>query len=406
MIHLYIGPTLSSSEPLLHSPRIRVHPPARHGDLFAPALADGDRVVLIDGVFHQSSALRHKEILAVLGRGIAVIGAASIGALRAAELALYGMVGVGAVYHAYARGEITGDDEVAVGQAPDGPQQALTVPLVNLRHMLELARTRGVVDQAHAEGLLKEFRAVYYPQRTPAAVRAVCRRAGAQDVLDWFAVRRAADRHFGDLKRADALAAVRQALRGAPAPAAPSVPETSYFRQWANAHARRRVSGLDLLTLDRVVYQQVFDPHFSRRWHAFLEDRSRHAADDSRPLAERLAEVGGLPPHRVFRPPVDLRDERVVARLLAGETLADRLAVARYARARDIARATRPGFSVGAVRSDLARGLLVQAWRVDGSRLDAEASARGLGSAVRAVDAARALVPGYLDEHKEYAHAK
>ncbi|WP_188300761.1 TfuA-like protein [Streptomyces sp. CBMA156] len=405
MIHLYVGPTLGPSESLLHHPRVRTHPPARHGDLFTDSIADGDRIVLIDGVFHQSPALRHKEILAALGRGIAVFGAASIGALRAAELAPYGMVGVGAVYGAYARGEITGDDEVAVGQAPDGPRQALTVPLVNLRHMLELARGEGVVDQTLAEDLLERFRAVYYPQRTAAAVRAMCRRADAVHFLDWLTGRRAADPHFGDLKRADALAAVHRALDDAPVPAAPAVAENSYFRQWANAHARQRVDGLDLLTLDRVAYQQVFDPRFPTRWHAFLQEHSRRAPGDGRPLDERLAEAGGLPAHRVFRPPVDLRDGRVVARLLAGETLADRLAVARYAAARDAARA-RPGFSVQAVRAGLVRVLLTQAWRVDEGRLDEEASARGLGSAVRAVDAARALVPGYFDECKEHARAR
>ncbi|MGW3183797.1 TfuA-like protein [Kitasatospora sp. NPDC001119] len=84
MNHLYVGPTLRPREPVLRHPRVRVHRPARHGDLFASSIADGDRIVLIDGVFHQSPALRHKEILAALRRGIEVFGVASTGALRAA----------------------------------------------------------------------------------------------------------------------------------------------------------------------------------------------------------------------------------------------------------------------------------------------------------------------------------
>ncbi|MGV9708646.1 TfuA-like protein [Streptomyces sp. NPDC003483] len=39
------------------------------------------------------------------GWGVKAIGAASIGALRAAELAPFGMFGVGRIYTAYARGE-------------------------------------------------------------------------------------------------------------------------------------------------------------------------------------------------------------------------------------------------------------------------------------------------------------
>ncbi|MER5985404.1 TfuA-like protein [Streptomyces sp. NPDC001787] len=405
MIHVFLGPTLSRSEPLLRDPRVLVRPPARHGDLFAPSVADGDQVVLIDGVYHQSPALRHKEILAALGRGVQVIGAASIGALRAAELAPYGMAGVGSVFDAYASGEIEGDDEVAVGQAPDGQWQALTWPLVNLRHMLELARNEGMVDRERAAVLLEAFRAVYYPQRTPAAVHAVCRQAGAPDFSEWLADWRGSDRYFGDLKRADALAAVRLALAGAPSPVVIPVPDNLYVRQWANDFARSRVAGIDLLTIDRLVYQQVFDPRFPRRWHAFLEHRSLHpGGEPGRPLSERLADAGGtLPAHRVFHPRLDLRDEQTVARLLTGETLADRRAVARYARAREADRAARPGFSISAIRSGLTRTLLSEAWKTPVGQLDAHASARGLGTAERAVDAAKRLVPGYLDECKERA---
>ncbi|MFB7126454.1 hypothetical protein [Kitasatospora sp. NPDC056273] len=57
MNHLYVGPTLRPREPVLRHPRVRVHRPARHGDLFASSIADGDRIVPIDGVFHY--ALQH-----------------------------------------------------------------------------------------------------------------------------------------------------------------------------------------------------------------------------------------------------------------------------------------------------------------------------------------------------------
>ena len=42
--------------------------------------------LIIDGSFQSQPAVRHKEILWALSRGIPVIGAASMGALRAAEL--------------------------------------------------------------------------------------------------------------------------------------------------------------------------------------------------------------------------------------------------------------------------------------------------------------------------------
>ncbi|MFD0372873.1 TfuA-like protein [Streptomyces sp. NPDC127114] len=408
MIHVYIGPTLPASEPLLDSPRLRVLPPARHGDFFDTAIRPGDTVVLIDGVYHQAPALRHKEILALLGRGVTVLGAASIGALRAAELAPFGMVGVGAVFTAYVRGQITGDDEVAVGQAPDRARDALTCPLVRLRRILELAEAAGVLDGERAARLLAGLRAVYYPQRTWAAVRAVCRRLGETAFADWLAQQRKSDPYFGDVKRADALAAVHAALGGAAAAGPVAVQredwDTTYFRRWSNAAARTRVGGQELATEDRLVYQQVFDPAFSERWAAYLEYRSRHPADGGPPmaLAERLARAtsgrNGLPADRVFHPPVDLRDKQTVALLLAGESAEDRISLVRYATALARFRRSRPGLCVESVRDDVARSLLLRVWDCTEAELHAQASARGLVSSARAVVEAKRLVPGFLEE--------
>jgi hypothetical protein len=178
--------------------------------------------------------------------------------------------------------------------------------------------------------------------------------------------------------------------------------DTTYFRRWSNAFVRARVDGLDLSTEDRLVYQQVFDPAFATTWAVYLEHRSRHPAEGGPglPLEVRLAQVtgGDLPAHRVFHPPVDLREERAVALLLAGETARDRQAVARYADAFEAEGRIRPGFTVAAVREDLARRLLQQVWQCSERDFDAEASARGLVCGAHAVAAAKRLVPGLLQE--------
>ncbi|MFG2715255.1 TfuA-like protein [Streptomyces goshikiensis] len=410
MIHVFVGPTLPRSEPQLAVPGVRVRPPARHGDLFDSALRRGDTVVLIDGVYHQALALRHKEILAAMGRGVSMIGAASIGALRAAELAPFGMLGVGAIYTSYIRGEIDGDDEVAVGQAPDGEWDALTWPVVNLRHVLHLAQAAEVVDEERATHLLEALRAVYYPQRTTAAVWAVCHRQGETDFAAWLAGRLDQNSHFGDLKRADALIAVRTALTGwvqsAETRPAPAAWETTYFRRWSNTFARTAADGLELATEDRLVYQQIFDPRFRERWTAYLEHCSLNPADGpGLPLEVHLSQLtgGDLPAHQVFHPPLDLRDEASVALLMEGETEQDRQAVARYAAALAQIHRSRPGFSTDAVRDDLTRQILLRVWQCPEADFEAEASARGLGCGAGAVEAAKRIVPGFLDESNERA---
>lgn len=153
-----------------------------------------------------------------------VIGAASIGVLRAAELSTCGMVGVGEVFRSYASGAVEGDDEVAVGQLDGGDPRSVTWPLVNLRQVLEFAVAVGTITQEKAGGVFEELRAVYYPHRSLTAVVVTSRRLGAEEFGLWLKARLAEDAHFGDVKRSDALQALNVALEldGTPAPPAVS----------------------------------------------------------------------------------------------------------------------------------------------------------------------------------------
>ena len=59
-------------------------PPAVQGSIVAAVQQfDPSVMLIIDGGFQSEPAVRHKEILWALSRGIPVIGAASMGALRA-----------------------------------------------------------------------------------------------------------------------------------------------------------------------------------------------------------------------------------------------------------------------------------------------------------------------------------
>ena len=45
--------------------------------------------------------MAHREILAAVRKGVRVVGASSMGALRAAEMDTLGMTGIGEVYRMY-----------------------------------------------------------------------------------------------------------------------------------------------------------------------------------------------------------------------------------------------------------------------------------------------------------------
>jgi hypothetical protein len=87
---VFLGPTLSHDDArdVLDAEYL---PPAAHGDVLRAALRRPRAIALVDGVFERVPAVWHKEILFALSEGIHVYGAASMGALRAAELDAFGM---------------------------------------------------------------------------------------------------------------------------------------------------------------------------------------------------------------------------------------------------------------------------------------------------------------------------
>ena len=141
-VHVYCGPTITAAEVLEIIPGASIHPPVQHGDVLRLAVRAGDTVIIIDGVFHAVAAVRHKEILDLLARGVHVVGAASMGALRAAELYPYGMTGIGGIFAAYRDGIIDADDEVAVAHTADGRQ--LSEALADIRALAAAAAADGV----------------------------------------------------------------------------------------------------------------------------------------------------------------------------------------------------------------------------------------------------------------------
>ncbi|PYS90786.1 MAG: TfuA-related McrA-glycine thioamidation protein [Acidobacteria bacterium] len=159
---VYLGPSIprAAAEQLLSAD---YRPPIRRGDL--PARCQGRTVIIIDGEFGQSLSVSPKEILQLLDQGTRVIGAASMGALRAAELYPYGMAGCGWIFEAYKAGLIIGDDEVALSYSPIDASP-LTIPLVNVRFWLKQLQAAGRLDSATARRLLRTARQIFYAERT------------------------------------------------------------------------------------------------------------------------------------------------------------------------------------------------------------------------------------------------
>ena len=168
----FAGPSLPQSD-RAEFPGVDWRSPCEAGDLLRLDAESGDSVCVIDGWFDHRPALRHKEIWELLARGIAIFGASSIGALRAAEMAPFGMVGIGEIFRGYASGRLTGDDEVALIHGPEAwDWRPLSVPLVDVRATLCHALRSGAASRDEVDALLRAAAAIHYVDRTWAEILA------------------------------------------------------------------------------------------------------------------------------------------------------------------------------------------------------------------------------------------
>jgi hypothetical protein len=255
---VYAGPTISAAEVHAVLPEAQPRPPAARGDLLAEQWAAGDVAVVIDGYFRQRRSVGHKEILRLLSAGVRVIGAASMGALRAAELAPCGMQGVGEVYRMYADGEIDGDDEVGMLHGPaERGYPAQTVALVNLRYGCRMGADLPAGSAARIVAAAKEL--PFIQRGWPELARVVG--AGDQETL------RTLERRIGsgewDLKRRDARAGLRAVhSAGPPAPVDVAFTGISEHQVLTRRSRREYLPGRWMSDVDVLTAARLFDPEY------------------------------------------------------------------------------------------------------------------------------------------------
>ena len=218
---IFAGPSLPPASRPAAEPAIEWRPPVRQGELYRAALTRPAVIGLIDGYFEVVPTVWHKEILWAMAEGIHVFGAASIGALRAAELDAFGMRGIGRIYEQFRDGVLQDDDEVAVLHGPDElGYPPLTEAMVNMRATFEEAARVGVLAPDMAAQLTAIAKSLFYKDRTHDAVlqRAAASGLSApilRAVAAWLPSGRIDQKH----RDAEALlAAIRDHLDAAPPP--------------------------------------------------------------------------------------------------------------------------------------------------------------------------------------------
>lgn len=236
---VYLGGVVSLSKAMEFLPFAVFRPPAKQGDIVSDLVNENpSRILLLEGTFRENLSVWHKELVYALQYpGVkGVYGAASMGAIRAAELDYLGMIGVGKIYEWYRDGVTEDESEVAVNfSVHKGVYRIHSVPLCDLRAAVELAGT----DRARE--FFDEMAKVYYMHRTPE----LCAKAWGGTDFPYF-----------PQKQADAEDLLANFRKHQPAPEITPEPEhlSMFFQALYERDRRIRINGVE-------VPQQHIDAH-------------------------------------------------------------------------------------------------------------------------------------------------
>jgi hypothetical protein len=240
-VYVFVGPTLPVEQARAELDAIYL-PPASEGDVHRVASRKPKAIGIVDGYFGCVPAVWHKEILWAMAQGVRVFGAASMGALRAAELAAFGMQGIGKIFQAYRDGKLEDDDEVAViHTSAERGYEPVSVAMVNIRATFEAAETAGVIQRGTRRALERIAKGLFYQERTYATIfqhALKARVSGCElDALrGWLPTGKV------DQKHEDALAMLR-AIRSWIDSGPPAGPVEYSFEYTANWEIARRRAG-------------------------------------------------------------------------------------------------------------------------------------------------------------------
>lgn len=226
-VFIFAGPSINAEDCRCVLPNTVVLPPAAAGDLYRASCEAPDAIALCDGYFDHRLSVWHKEILWALSQGIRVYGAASIGALRAAELEMFGMIGAGRIFEQFRDGLLEDDDEVAViHESAERGYKASSEALVNIRATLELAEQHGIVSANSARRLVTVAKTIHYADRNYKRLVGEARHAELPDAELVALERFLRNQVPVNQKRLDAITMLQRIQsdfdRGIPAPAKPN----------------------------------------------------------------------------------------------------------------------------------------------------------------------------------------
>ena len=173
-IKIYTGLSLNQSSGKEVLPIADWQKPVCRGDLLKD-IQEGYQIIgLIDGEFSQNLAVSPSEIMDALRCGLTVFGSSSMGALRAAELDDYGMIGVGEIYKFIKKAEPFKDDYL--GQIFYEGSQVVIMPFIDFFFATKNLVNRQKLNKKIADQLIDLYASLHFSERNFLSLKSLVQR--------------------------------------------------------------------------------------------------------------------------------------------------------------------------------------------------------------------------------------
>lgn len=291
--HVFLGPSLNYATAVTLLPEAHYHPPIQCGDIIRLLRLEPKKIIIIDGLYETVPTVWHKEILLAMELGVEIWGASSMGALRAAELHLFGMNGYGCVFEDFKAGILSDDDEVAVlHRGHEDGFSSINDAMINIRYTCRAALEQGIISLTTHDALIDFCKAQFYPYRSLIkAVKALEADEGAR-LNQWLL-----EHGMVDIKRQDAIEVLtyhHQQLAMKKPPLGESTPITVFLKEltyYSNLLPfEQRADWLPSVEkqLQRLHSESLSEykimaeiAHFTRRLRSFATDETRGINNDA-----------------------------------------------------------------------------------------------------------------------------
>lgn len=192
---------------------IDYRPPAGHADIISLIYNDRPDIIILSHAVIPGISVWHTELLEAMNLGVRVYGTGGLGAVRAAELSSFGMIGIGEVFRQYKAGEIEDDDEVYFRSDGFGDHDIrLSEPIVNLRATLKPAVSDHIISENDFQNIIHIAKEIYYEDRTVDNIFSLARERG----FDTHLIHKLGlliQNHYIDQQKLDTIETLKQVSR-------------------------------------------------------------------------------------------------------------------------------------------------------------------------------------------------